>query len=205
MPPGIQGIAKERRFPMNSRLPPAVVQERVTVRVKWFNPTKGFGFVVPDGTGGSDAFLHASVLPPEDANGIAEGATLICDLAQGEKGMMVATVYSVDTSTAAAPSHDRGPDRGPRGGGYGSGFGSPDRPPRRPTGPPAESGEGTVKFFNESKGFGFVTPDNGGPVIFVSARILGRVGIQALESDQRVRFEARPGDKGPMADKIELI
>lgn len=186
---------------MNSRLPPAVVQERVTVHVKWFNPTKGFGFVVPEDQAGSDAFLHASVLPPEDANGIAEGATLVCDLAQGDKGLMVATVYSVDTSTAAS-----GPTSGgPRAGGVGSGYGSPDRPPRRPTGPPAESGEGTVKFFNDSKGFGFVTPDNGGADVFVSARILGRAGIQSLESDQRVRFEARPGDKGPMADKIELI
>jgi cold shock CspA family protein len=90
---------------MNSRLPPAVVQERVTVHVKWFNPTKGFGFVVPEDQAGSDAFLHASVLPPEDANGIAEGATLVCDLAQGDKGLMVATVYSVAARTArpAAP------------------------------------------------------------------------------------------------------
>lgn len=194
---------------MNRRLPPAVVQERATVQVKWFNPTKGFGFVVPEDQEGSDAFLHASVIPLEDANTIVEGATLVCDLAQGQKGLMVATVYSVDTSTAV-PQGDREPRFGGGGGGYGGGddFGGPDRGPRRspgPSGPPGEPGEGTVKFFNDAKGFGFVTPDNGGQDVFVSARILGRAGLQTLESAQRVRFVARQGDKGPMAEKIEPL
>lgn len=198
---------------MNRRLPPAVVQERVTVQVKWFNPTKGFGFVVPEDQDGNDAFLHASVIPLEDANSIAEGATLVCDLAQGQKGLMVATVYSVDASTAV-PQGDRGPRGGFGGGGggyggdsYGGGgdFGGADRGPRHPPGPPGEPGEGTVKFFNDAKGFGFVTPDNGGQDVFVSARILGRAGLQTLETSQRVRFVARQGDKGPMAEKIEPL
>ena len=178
---------------MNRHLPPAVVQERVTVRVKWFNPTKGFGFVVPEDQDGNDAFLHASVLPMENANSMAEGTTLVCDLARGQKGLMVATVYSVDVSTAVPPS-EHGPRQGPGGGGF-------DGPRRQP----GEPGEGTVKFFNDAKGFGFVTPDGGGQDVFVSARVLGRAGLQTLQSDQRVRFVARQGDKGPMADKIELI
>lgn len=181
---------------MNHRLPPAVVQEQVSVRVKWFNPTKGFGFVVTEEQSDKDAFLHASVLPVEEAASIAEGATLVCDLAQGPKGLMVSTVYSVDLSTAVAPA-----PRAPR---PESGF-SDHGGGRRPPGPPGEPGEGVVKFFNESKGFGFVTPDGGGQDVFVSARILGRAGIATLESDQRVRYVARQGDKGPMADKIELI
>lgn len=184
---------------MNRRLPPAVEQERVTVRVKWFNPTKGFGFVVPEDDEGKDAFLHASVLPQPEAQSIAEGATLVCDLAQGQKGMMVSSVYSVDLSTVEQSFGDGASGGGPRGG-----FGD-DRASRRAPSTPGDSGEGTVKFFNESKGFGFVTPDNGGNDIFVSARILGRAGIATLETDQRVRFESRVGDKGPMADKIELI
>ncbi|MBO6838473.1 MAG: cold-shock protein [Alphaproteobacteria bacterium] len=188
---------------MNRRLPPAIVQERVTVQVKWFNPTKGFGFVVPEDDDNSDAFLHASVLPLEDAAMIAEGVTLVCDLAQGQKGLMVSTVYSVDASTAA-PQPSRGPSPGPRPGGFGGGM---DRGPRhhQSSGPPGEPGEGTVKFFNDAKGFGFVTPDNGGQDVFVSARILGRAGLQTLETAQRVRYVARQGDKGPMAEKIEPL
>ena len=171
---------------MNRRLPPAVVQEQVTVQVKWFNPTKGFGFVKAGEGDGSDAFLHASVLPVENASGLAEGTTLVCDLAEGQKGLMVAAVFSVDESTAQ-PSAPR-----PR----------PTRP--EPTGP-AESGEGTVKFFNAAKGFGFVVPDNGGQDVFVSARTLSQTGLASLESDQRVRYTARQGDRGPMADSVELI
>lgn len=186
---------------MSRSLPPAIVQEQVTVKVKWFNPTKGFGFVVPMHQENSDAFLHASVLPIEDANRISEGTTLICDLAEGQKGLMVATVYSVDTSTAA-PSHS---DRGPRGGGFGAARDRAPRPPGPELSGPAQTGEGTVKFFNDAKGFGFVTPDGGGPDIFVSGRILGQAGLQTLESDQRVRFESRQGDRGPMAEKIEPI
>jgi len=171
---------------MNRRLPPAVVQEQVTVQVKWFNPTKGFGFVTAGDGDGSDAFLHASVLPIENASGIAEGTTLVCDLAEGDKGLMVATVFSVDESTAesSAPSS------------------RPSHP--EPTGP-AESGEGTVKFFNAAKGFGFVVPDNGSQDVFVSARTLSQTGLVALEADQRVRYTARKGDRGPMADHVELI
>ena len=111
---------------MNRHLPPAVVQERVTVRVKWFNPTKGFGFVVPEDQDGNDAFLHASVLPMENASSMAEGTTLV-DLARGQKGLMVASVYSVDVSTAVPPS-EHGPRQGPGGGGFDGRGASPANP-----------------------------------------------------------------------------
>lgn len=189
---------------MHRRLPPAIVEEGVTAQIKWFNPTKGFGFVVPEGEGDRDAFLHASVLPVEDSQDLAEGTTIVCDLAQGQKGLMVATVHSVDTSTAV-PSEQRGPRPGPGGMGSGPRMGGGYDAPRGGPSEPAESGEGTVKFFNEAKGFGFVVPDNGGQDVFISARVLGRSGIQTLDSDQRVRFEARQGDRGPMAERVDLI
>jgi CspA family cold shock protein len=189
---------------MHRRLPPAIVEEGVTARIKWFNPTKGFGFVVPDGAGDRDAFLHASVLPVENTQDLAEGTTIVCDLAQGQKGLMVATVHSVDTSTAIPMEERAGPRPGGPGGMGGPRMGGGFDGPRGPR-EPAESGEGTVKFFNEAKGFGFVVPDNGGQDVFVSARVLGRSGIHSLDSDQRVRYEARHGDRGPMAERVELI
>ena len=65
--------------------------------------------------------------------------------------------------------------------------------------------EGRVKFFNVEKGFGFVIPDNGGKDVFVSGRTLERFGIGALEPNQRVRLQTRMGQKGPMAEHVELI
>ncbi|MDH3473384.1 MAG: cold shock domain-containing protein, partial [Rhodospirillales bacterium] len=55
------------------------------------------------------------------------------------------------------------------------------------------------------KGFGFVTPDDGGKDVFVSSRTLERIGLATLESNQRVRLTTRMGQKGPMAENVEII
>lgn len=86
-----------------------------------------------------------------------------------------------------------------RSGGGGGGYGGGDR-----GGPPATSVQGTVKFFDAAKGYGFITPDDGGKDVFVSARTLGRVGLTTLENNQRVKMLVRMGQKGPMADSVEL-
>ncbi|MBP5855751.1 CspA family cold shock protein [Marivibrio halodurans] len=192
---------------MNRNLPPAVVHERVSARVKWYNPTKGFGFVKTE-TGDPDAFMHASVLPQEVTQDLPTGATVTCDLAQGQKGLMVSTVYDVDLSTAdpsfGGGGGGAGGGRPPGGGGFGGGGfgGGPRRPP---PGPVSDPFEGTVKFFNTAKGFGFIVPDNGGPDVFVSIRTLERCGVPTIDSDQRVRITTRPGDKGPMAESVEVL
>src|SRR5215510_10377738 len=66
--------------------------------VKWFNSTKGFGFVTLED--GSDAFCHASALSALSSPDLPQGATVYCDVAQGQRGMQVTTVHSVDLSTA---------------------------------------------------------------------------------------------------------
>jgi CspA family cold shock protein len=65
--------------------------------------------------------------------------------------------------------------------------------------------DGTVKFYNAEKGFGFIVPDDGSKDVFVSARTLTRAGIGALQPEQRVRVATRMGDKGPMAHRVELL
>ena len=64
---------------------------------------------------------------------------------------------------------------------------------------------GTVKFFDPVRGFGFVVPDDGGRVVFVSGRSLERSGIQALETSQRVRVSTSIGKKGPTAESVEVL
>src|SRR6201991_3789148 len=87
-------------------------------KVKWFNATKGYGFITLDN--GGDAFCHASALQATGHADVQPGTSIVCDLADGQRGLQVVTVHSVDTSTAEAPS--RGP-RGDRFGGGGDRFG----------------------------------------------------------------------------------
>lgn len=156
----------------------------ISAVVKWYNPTKGFGFVQPS-DGSPDAFLHASVVEQSGHHQVAEGTTLICDIADGQKGPQVSEIHSVTGPSAASM-----PNRSFDSGGYGAGGAAPF--------------EGTVKFFNTAKGFGFVKPSDGGKDVFVSARVLERAGLHELQSDQRVRITVRMGDKGPMAESIQL-
>ena len=161
------------------RAAPEVTHREVTAVVKWFNPIKGFGFVQL-GAQGPDAFLHVSVLAPTGHSDLIEGSEVICDLSEGRKGLQVVTIYSVTPSA-------EGPGPAPQDSGR------------------LEEIEGTVKFFNMEKGFGFVIPENGGKDVFVSARTLHHAGITNLQPNARVRMQTRMGPKGPMAEAVELI
>jgi len=164
------------------RAPVEPTQTGVTAVVKWFNPTKGFGFVRLD-DGAPDAFLHASVLERSGHRAVAEGASLVCDIGDGQRGPQVLAIHSVTEAEGSSA-------------GMGGSMGAD----------PAESTlEGTVKFFNAQKGFGFILPDDGGRDVFFSAATLERAGLNALESNQRVRVAIRMGHKGPMAQSIELV
>ena len=65
---------------------------------------------------------------------------------------------------------------------------------------------GTVKWFNESKGFGFITPDSGGKDLFAHFKeIQGGSGFKTLAENQRVEFEVTQGQKGPQASRIRPL
>jgi CspA family cold shock protein len=178
-----------------------------TAIVKWFNAEKGFGFVeVTDGTG--DVFLHASVLTRTGVTAVSPGATLKVRVGQGQKGPQVTEVTEVDESTASAapaPRAPRAPDRGGYGGGAGAGYGGGFAAPRRSFDSPAPSGpeqQGTVKWYNTSKGFGFIAPEDGGKDVFVHASALRRAGLTELAEGQRVTIQVTQGQKGPEAASI---
>ncbi len=158
-----------------------ITHRNVKAVVKWFNATKGFGFVQLS-EGAPDASLHISVVERSGHRDLFEGTAIVCDLMQGRKGLQVAEIHTVEAGAAppagAAPSNQGGE---------------------------TETVEGTVKFFNVEKGFGFVIPDNGGKDVFVSGRTLERFGLPALQPNQRVRLQTRMGQKGPMAEHVELI
>jgi CspA family cold shock protein len=175
--------------------------------VKWFNPEKGFGFVaLSDGSG--DAFLHANTLNQSGHSAVSPGATLRVRIGQGQKGRQVSEVLSVDESTAT-PSASRGVGaaRAPSAGGFGDrggGF-SGGAAPRRgaPTGPAVEM-QGTVKWYNATKGFGFVAPAEGGKDVFVHASALQRAGVMQLAEGQTIWMDVVQGAKGPEAASIRI-
>ncbi len=151
------------------------MREKVEGKVKWFNTSKGFGFIEPlDGSG--DAFVHISVLQEKNLQGLPEGAPVVCDLTDGIRGLQVIRIYDI----GAAPSLEIEDESN-------------------------SLTQGTVKFFNNEKGFGFVTPDDGSRDIFVHMKALEKSGLGMLEADQRVRLNVKDGEKGPLAEGVELI
>ena len=65
--------------------------------------------------------------------------------------------------------------------------------------------EGTVKWFNADKGFGFITPEDGGEDLFVHFSAIQVSGYKTLEDGQRVRFEVTQGQKGPQASNVQPL
>jgi len=65
--------------------------------------------------------------------------------------------------------------------------------------------KGTVKWFNDSKGYGFITPDEGGPDIFVHHNSISGEGFKSLSEGDKVEFETTEGPKGPQANNCSKI
>ncbi|QUH04063.1 cold-shock protein [Saccharopolyspora erythraea] len=64
---------------------------------------------------------------------------------------------------------------------------------------------GTVKWFNSEKGFGFIAPDEGGPDVFVHYSAIDAGGFRSLEENQQVSYEVSQGPKGPQADLVRAV
>jgi CspA family cold shock protein len=159
---------------------------RVDATVKWFNASKGFGFVTLS-DGSQDAFLPMATLRRAGYDDVREGALIACEIGAGAKGPLVTNVLSIDASTAVAP-HSRQSAEADR------------QSPRLST--PLE---GAVKWFEPEKGYGFIAPDGGGKDVFIHITALRRSGVNSLEPGQRVQVDVVDGKKGLEADRITLI
>ncbi|MBW0143860.1 cold-shock protein [Sphingomicrobium clamense] len=163
-------------------MPPQVVGEGKGV-VKFFNPQKGFGFIVQD-DGGEDVFVHISAVEQAGLTDLADGQPLNYTLVD-RGGRVSATNLEIDGEPLAV---ERG---GGAGGERGGGFNK-----RELTG---ESATGTVKFFNSMKGFGFIQRDDGQPDAFVHISAVERAGIPTINEGDRFEFDLEVDQRGKYA------
>lgn len=154
--------------------------------VKWFDVSKGFGFIIPD-RGGQDVLLHVSCLRRDGFDAVLEGARVVCDAVPSRRGWQAVRVRSVDVSSAIHPAM----------------MPMPRTHVNVVATSPVE--RMVVKWFNRVRGFGFVHKGEGHPDIFVHMEILRRYGFTDLKPGQEVLIRYGTGDKGLMAAEIRTV
>ena len=164
----------------------------ITGRVKWFDATRGFGFLVSDQCEG-DVLVHFSVLRDHGRRSLPEGALVEALVQRQDRGLQAVEILSIDLSEAVVA-----PPRPP-----GGGAGRADRQALIDAAGPFEPVE--VKWFNRVKGYGFVNRlDDLAADIFVHMETVRAAGIADLAPGERLEARVAEGRKGQTAVELRL-
>lgn len=156
--------------------------------VKWFDVTRGFGFIVADDADYGDILIHFTILQDHGRRSLPEGARVECVAVRRQRGFQAKAINSIDLSQAIEMPRPRGGDRA-------------DRLQLISTAGPFEGV--TVKWFNRLKGYGFLVRDADSADIFVHMETLRRAEIEEIEPGEPMRARIVDGDKGPLAVAVE--
>jgi cold shock protein len=166
--------------------------EICTGYIKWFDATRGFGFLVPDDAG-SDILVHFSVLRDHGRRMLPEGTRVSCEVAQGARGLQASKILSFDLSTATGVDFDvRRPSRSER---IDPTIMAQDAGPMETV---------VVKWFNRLKGYGFLNRVGDEADIFVHMETLRRASIADIMPADTLRARIAKGSNGLLAVEVSL-
>ena len=160
--------------------------------IKWFDATRGFGFIVPDDAG-NDVLVHFSVLRDHGRRMLPEGTRVSCEVSHGERGLQASKILSFDLSTATGVDYDI------------------RRPPRSERVDPLAIADDAgpmeavvVKWFNRLKGYGFLNRVDDPADIFVHMETLRRAGIGDIMPADMLQARIAKGNNGLLAVEVSL-
>lgn len=157
----------------------------LTGSVKWFDPAKGFGFIVSD-QGGPDILLHANVLRNFGQGSVADGSGITVQVQQSDRGLQALEVLSIVPPAPAADATDVR---------Y-----TFDLDPEELMGLPIVPAR--VKWFDKVKGFGFANAFGDNSDVFVQVEVLRRSGLSDLQAGEAIGLRVTEGDRGKLAVEI---
>jgi CspA family cold shock protein len=158
--------------------------------VKWFDVTRGFGFIVADDPDHGDVLVHFSVLQPHGRRTLPEGARVECVASWRQRGLQAREILSIDLSEAVEERRPRAPLRA-------------DRAELIASAGAFEAV--SVKWFNRLKGYGFLLRESDGADVFVHMETLRRGGIEEVEPDEPMQARVISGERGLLAVVVERV